>query len=105
MDRVEIPTEYIVLRGLARGMVVGWGLLVGSVEERKNPENGKGRSGNVYQHKVYRRKSYPAGVVCSCCSRRGYSYFQYKNKVERGVELKFSQLGASRGRGGRRRIF
>lgn len=31
--------------------------------------------------------------------------FNIKNRVERGVELKFSPLGASRGRGGRRRIF
>lgn len=31
--------------------------------------------------------------------------FNIKNKVERGVELKFSPLGASRGRRGRRRGF
>lgn len=55
---------------------------------------------------IYRRKSYPAGrlLVESCCSRRGCPYFQHTNKVERGVKLKFSPLGASRGRGGRKRI-
>lgn len=54
---------------------------------------------------ICRRKSYPAAVVCSCCFRSGCLYFEYQNKVERGVELKFSPLGTSRGRGGRRRIF
>lgn len=49
---------------------------------------------------IYRRNPYPA-AVCLCFFRRGCPYFQYKNKVERGVKLKFSQLGASRGRGGR----
>lgn len=48
MGRVGILTEYIFPRGLARGMVVDYGVLVGVVEETK--KNGKGRSGNVYQH-------------------------------------------------------
>lgn len=52
MGRVGIPTKYIFLRGLARGMVVDYGVLVGVVEEtkQKKTEHGKGRLGNAYQH-------------------------------------------------------
>lgn len=53
MGRVGIPTKYIFLRGLARGMVLDYRVLVGVVEETKKlkTENGKGRSGNVFQHR------------------------------------------------------
>lgn len=98
MGRVEIPTKYIFPRGLARGMVVDlW-------SPRRGGKRKTERGGQEMYTNIYRRNPYPA-AVCLCFFRRGCPYFQYTNKVERGVKLKFSQLGASRGRGGRRRTF
>lgn len=79
---------------MARGMVVDYGVLAEG-EKTKTTKNGKGRSGIVFQ---------PGRPLAHVVVDVDVQYFQYKNKVERGVELKFSPLGASRGRGGRRRI-
>lgn len=97
MGRVGIPTKYIFPRGLARGMVVDlW-----SPRRGGKTENGKGRLGNVYQHTyIGESPTQPAGRLLVLFRRRR-SYFQHANKVERGVKLKFSQLGASRGSRGR----
>lgn len=83
MGRVGIPTKYIFLRGLARGMVVDYGVLEGFVEEtKKTTKNGKGRSGNAYQH-TYIGESPTRPAACSCCSRRGCSHiFNMQTKLK-----------------------
>lgn len=69
-------------------------------KKQKRQKNGKGKARKCIPTYIG-EKSYPAGrpharVVLDV----DVQYFQYKNKVERGVKLKFSPLGASRGGGG-----
>lgn len=71
-----------------------YGVLVGSVEETKKNGKRKGEVRKCIPTYLYRRKSYPAGRPLACVVvDLDVQYFQCTNKVERGVELKFSPVG------------
>lgn len=69
-------------------------------EGEKQKQQKTERGGQEMYTNMYRRKVLPIRPLAGVVFRRGCPYFQYTNKVERGVKLKFSQLGASKGRGG-----
>lgn len=71
-------------------------------EKNKNNKKRKGGGQEMYTS-IYRREVLPDRCrLLVLYVDVDVHIFNIKNRVERGVELKFSPLGASRGRGGRR---
>lgn len=89
---MEIPTKYIFPRGLARGMVVDlWSPSRGG--KNKNNKKRKGGGQEMYTN-IYRREVLPGRRrLLVLYVDVDVHIFNIKNRVERGVELKFSPVG------------
>lgn len=91
MGRVGIPTKSIFPRGLARGMVVDYGVLAEGEKTKRKKRKGEGQGmyTNIYRREVLPGRRPSARVVVDV----DVHIFNIKNRVERGVELKFSPVG------------
>lgn len=73
---------------------------MGKTKKKRKTETERGGQ-EMYSNIPIQEKVLPIRPLARVVVDVDVHIFNIKNRVERGVELKFSPLGASRGRGGR----